>query len=281
MANLLNGKQVAQQLRENIKSEVAFLKERKGIRPHLAVIKVGENAASDIYVRNKEQACEEVGIESTVIQLPATISSMELLDQIKTLNRSAEITGILVQLPLPKHLDEQEVIQAIDPKKDVDGFHPLNVGRLNLGLNGVIPCTPMGIMTLLKQEKISLEGKHVVVIGRSDIVGKPIAQLCLAENATVTICHSRTQNLSQVTQQADVVIVAIGKAEFIKGDMIKEGAIVIDVGINRNADGKVVGDVEFSSVEPKASFITPVPGGVGPMTIATLLANTLKCIHLF
>lgn len=280
MEKLLDGKKVATQLKENIRSEVSFLRERKGITPHLVVIIVGEDAASQTYVRNKHRACEEVGIRSTILTLPETIDQEELISKIKELNHQADVTGILVQLPLPKHINAQVITQTIDPAKDVDGFHPYNVGLLNLGLNTLTPCTPMGIMTIFDSYQIDLTGKHVVIIGRSDIVGKPMAQLCLAKHATVTICHSRTKELSAITQQADILIVAVGKPHFVSADMIKEGAIVIDVGINRLDNGKLAGDVQTEAVMDKVSAITPVPGGVGPMTIATLLSNTLKCMHL-
>lgn len=281
MAHRLDGKVVSAELKENIRSEVTFLRERKGIVPHLVVVIVGENPASKTYVRNKQRACEEVGIRSSVITLPEEVTEQALIQKIEALNRSPEVTGILVQLPLPQQIKTQTIIEAIDPAKDVDGFHPLNVGRLNSGLNGIIPCTPMGILTLLQHENIELAGKHVVIIGRSEIVGKPMAQLCLAHHATVTICHSKTKDLKNFTQQADILIVAIGRPQFVTADMVKEGAVVIDVGINRLESGKLVGDVDFEQVEPKTSYITPVPGGVGPMTIASLLSNTLKCSHHF
>lgn len=281
MAHRLDGKVVSAELKENIRSEVTFLRERKGIVPHLVVVIVGENPASKTYVRNKQRACEEVGIRSSVITLPEEVTEQALIQKIEALNRSPEVTGILVQLPLPQQIKTQTIIEAIDPAKDVDGFHPLNVGRLNSGLNGIIPCTPMGILTLLQHENIELAGKHVVIIGRSEIVGKPMAQLCLAHHATVTICHSKTKDLKNFTQQADILIVAIGRPQFVTAGMVKEGAVVIDVGINRLESGKLVGDVDFEQVEPKTSYITPVPGGVGPMTIASLLSNTLKCSHHF
>ncbi len=281
MAHRLDGKVVSAELKENIRSEVTFLRERKGIVPHLAVVIVGENPASKTYVRNKQRACEEVGIRSSVITLPEEVTEQALIQEIRALNRSPEVTGILVQLPLPQQIKTQTIIEAINPAKDVDGFHPLNVGRLNSGLNGIIPCTPMGILTLLQHENIELAGKHVVIIGRSEIVGKPMAQLCLAHDATVTICHSKTKDLNTFTQQADILIVAIGRPQFVTADMVKDGAVVIDVGINRLESGKLVGDVDFEQVEPKTSYITPVPGGVGPMTIASLLSNTLKCSHHF
>lgn len=281
MAHRLDGKVVSAELKENIRSEVTFLRERKGIVPHLAVVIVGENPASKTYVRNKQRACEEVGIRSSVITLPEEVTEQALIQEIEALNMSPEVTGILVQLPLPQQIKTQTIIEAINPAKDVDGFHPLNVGRLNSGLNGIIPCTPMGILTLLQHENIELAGKHVVIIGRSEIVGKPMAQLCLAHDATVTICHSKTKDLNTFTQQADILIVAIGRPQFVTADMVKDGAVVIDVGINRLESGKLVGDVDFEQVEPKTSYITPVPGGVGPMTIASLLSNTLKCSHHF
>lgn len=280
MEKRLDGRQVSIKIKENIRSEITFLRERKGIIPSLTVIIVGNNKASEVYVRNKERACQEVGIESQIIRLPETTTEDSLIQTIEDLNQQPTVTGILVQLPLPAHINTQAVLQAINPAKDVDGFHPTNVGRMQLGLDTVLPCTPMGILTLLEQENIELEGKHVVILGRSDIVGKPMAQLCLAKNATVTLCHSKTQNIRSLTQQADVLIVAIGKAQWITADDIKEGAIVIDVGINRLDDGRLVGDVDFESVFPKCHRITPVPGGVGPMTITSLLANTLKCLHV-
>ena len=274
MAIRIDGKETSRKVRAEIAEKVEALKAR-GKVTGLAVVIVGENPASQVYVRNKAKACEEVGIYSEVHALPEATTEEELLALVKQLNHEDKIDGILVQLPLPKHINEERVILAIDPNKDVDAFHPVNTGKIMIGNYEFLPCTPAGVMTLLKEYNIEVEGKECVVVGRSNIVGKPQALLLLQKNGTVTVCHSRTKNLADITRRADILVVAIGKAEFITGDMIKEGAVVIDVGMNRKADGKLCGDVEFSSAEAKASYITPVPGGVGPMTITTLLQNTL------
>jgi methylenetetrahydrofolate dehydrogenase (NADP+)/methenyltetrahydrofolate cyclohydrolase len=271
----IDGKAIAQQKRADIAKEVTELKKR-GVIPGLAVILVGAAPASEIYVRNKHKACNEVGIYSKEIHLGEETNEEELLALIDELNLDPNIDGILVQLPLPKQIDSDKVIQKISPKKDVDGFHPMNVGALATGQDGFVSCTPLGIMELIKSTGIDIAGKEAVVIGRSNIVGKPVFHLLLKENATVTICHSRTKNLPEVCRRADIVVAAIGRPEMITADYIKEGAVVIDVGINRLPTGKVVGDVAYGEVAPKASFITPVPGGVGPMTITMLLFNTLK-----
>lgn len=274
-AQIINGKEIAKKLREKIKNEVQELK-GKGITPGLAVILVGDDPASQVYVRNKEKACQEVGIYSEIHHLSKTISQSELINLIDKLNTNPQIHGILVQLPIPAHLNEKEVIERISPQKDVDGFHPLNAGALFVGEKSLQPCTPKGCLYLLKEIGYDLKGKKAVVVGRSNIVGKPVAMMLLQEHATVTICHSRTKDLKSELLQADVVVAAVGKANFIKGDMLKPGAVVLDVGINRLENGKLVGDVDFETAKEKASWITPVPGGVGPMTIAMLLANTLE-----
>lgn len=274
MAIRIDGKETSRKVRAEIAEKVEALK-AQGKVTGLAVVIVGENPASQVYVRNKAKACEEVGMYSEVHALPEATTEEELLTLVEQLNREDKIDGILVQLPLPKHINEERVILAIDPNKDVDAFHPVNTGKIMIGNYEFLPCTPAGVMTLLKEYNIEVEGKECVVVGRSNIVGKPQALLLLQKNGTVTVCHSRTKNLADITRRADILVVAIGKAEFITGDMIKEGAVVIDVGMNRKADGKLCGDVEFSSAEAKASYITPVPGGVGPMTITTLLQNTL------
>lgn len=271
----IDGKKVALQLRQQAQERVEQLQARKGVTPGLAVVIVGEDPASTIYVRNKENACNEAGIYSQVIRLPEQTTQDELDAIIQRLNKDERIHGILVQLPLPNHLNEQNVIESIDYHKDVDGFHRMNAGSLVVGMKGLVSCTPRGCIELIKQTGVALAGKHAVVLGRSNIVGKPVALLLLQENATVTICHSKTENLPAILQQADILVAAIGQPAFVKAEMIKENAIVIDVGINRLADGRVVGDVDFKNVEKKASFITPVPGGVGPMTIAMLLHNTI------
>ncbi len=268
---IINGKEISLSIREEIKAEA----EKLPIRPGLAVILVGSDPASQVYVRNKNKACEEVGFYSEMYTLPEETKMEELLGLIDQLNNSPQIHGILVQLPLPKHLDEEKVILAINPEKDVDAFHPSNVGKIMIGNHSFLPCTPAGVMELIARSGIDLCGKECVVIGRSNIVGKPQAMLLLHANATVTICHSRTKNLKEVCSRADVLVAAVGKAKFVKADMVKEGAVVIDVGINRDENGKLCGDVDFESVAPKASFITPVPGGVGPMTITMLMKNTL------
>ena len=270
MAKLIDGKAISGAIRSEIKEEIAA----SGLTPGLAVILVGDDPASAVYVRNKKRACAEVGIYSESYELPAETTQEELLSLIGTLNKKDTIHGILVQLPLPKHIDEKAVILAIDPAKDVDAFHPVNVGRIVTGDYDYLPCTPAGVMTLLERSGIDPKGRKCVVVGRSNIVGKPQALLMLHANATVTVCHSKTADLAAECRQADILVVAIGRADYITGDMVKEGAVVIDVGMNRRADGKLTGDVDFASVEPKASYITPVPGGVGPMTITTLMKNT-------
>lgn len=274
MAQIINGKEISEATREDIALEVAQLK-RQGITPGLAVILVGDDPASRVYVNNKKKACAQLGMLSEEYALAADTTMEELLRLIDTLNRRDDIHGILCQLPLPKHLDEKAVINAISPEKDVDAFHPVNVGGIMIGDYKFLPCTPAGVMEMLRRSNIDVAGKHCVVIGRSNIVGKPMAMLLLHANATVTVCHSRTQNLKEICRTADVLVASVGKAGFVTADMVKEGAVVIDVGINRNAEGKLCGDVDFASVEPIASAITPVPGGVGPMTITMLMQNTL------
>ncbi len=275
MAQIINGKAVSLAERERIKKETEELASKHGRRPGLAVIIVGEDPASKVYVANKEKGCAEVGFYSELYRLPEGTKMEELLALIDKLNKDDKINGILCQLPLPKHLNEEEVILAIDPNKDVDAFHPVNTGKIMIGNHSFLPCTPAGVMKLIESTGTDISGKECVVIGRSNIVGKPQAMLLLQANGTVTICHSRTKDLKEVTKRADILVVAIGKADFVTGDMIKEGAIVIDVGMNRRADGKLTGDVDFESAEKVASYITPVPGGVGPMTITMLLENTL------
>ena len=274
-AEVISGREVAQALRQEMKEEVNKM-QAAGLNPHLTVILVGEDPASQSYVRGKEKAASEIGISSQVIRMEEDTSEASLLTEIQKLNQDPSVHGILVQLPLPKHIDEQKVIESIDPKKDVDGSHPVNVGKMMLNQDTFLPCTPHGILKMLQSKAIELEGKHAVIIGRSNIVGKPMGQLLLNADATVTYCHSRTKNLREITKQADILIVAVGKAHFIDGSYLKEGAAVIDVGVNRIDDGSLTGDVEFDSAKKVASYITPVPGGVGPMTITMLLANTLK-----
>ncbi len=274
MANIIDGKKIAAEVRSEIAAECEALK-AKGVTPGLAVIIVGEDPASKVYVKNKKKGCEEVGFHSEVYELPENTSEKELLELVHKLNGDDSIHGILVQLPLPKHLNDEIIIANIDPKKDVDAFHELNVGKIMIGNYDFLPCTPAGVMVLLEKSGIDVSGKECVVVGRSNIVGKPQAMLLLHANGTVTVCHSRTKDLAEVTRRADILVVAIGKADFITGDMVKEGAVVIDVGMNRKADGKLTGDVDFATVSQKASYITPVPGGVGPMTITMLLKNTL------
>lgn len=275
MAYIIDGKAISAQIREEIAQKVQVYSEKTGTRPGLAVIIVGDNPASQVYVRNKKKACEQVGFNSWVYEMPESTTQDELNALIDKLNCDSTVHGILVQLPLPSHLDEKEVILRIKPEKDVDAFHPYNVGRITIGDPKFLPCTPAGIMELLKRSNIEISGKECVVIGRSNIVGKPMALLLLAENGTVTVCHSKTRDLREVCRRADILVVAIGKADFVTADMVKEGAVVIDVGMNRNAEGKLTGDVDFKSVSEVASYITPVPGGVGPMTITMLLQNTL------
>ncbi len=269
---IIDGKLIAETIKSELKNKVLTLKEQS-ITPGLAVILVGENPASQVYVNNKKKACEYVGMKSFSYELPAQTSEKEVLDLVETLNNDNHVHGILVQLPLPKHMDEQKIILKIDPAKDVDGFHPQNVGALSIGLEGLVSCTPAGVIELLKRSEIEIAGKHCVVVGRSNIVGKPVSLLLLREHATVTICHSRTKNLETVLKQADIVIAAVGITKFITGSMLKPGVVVIDVGINRDENGKLCGDVDFKSCQSVASHITPVPGGVGPMTIAMLMHN--------
>lgn len=271
MANIINGKEISAAIREEIKAGV----QRMSVRPGLAVVLVGDDPASAVYVRNKSKACAEVGIYSEVYRLPEETGREQLLGLIEQLNQSPLIHGILVQLPLPKHLDPEEVIMAIDPAKDVDAFHPVNVGKIMIGNYDFLPCTPAGVMELLHRSGIEVSGKECVVIGRSNIVGKPQAMLLLHENATVTVCHSKTRDLPSVCRRADILVSAVGKAKFVTADMVRNGAVVIDVGMNRDENGKLCGDVDFEPVSEKASYITPVPGGVGPMTITMLLKNTV------
>jgi methylenetetrahydrofolate dehydrogenase (NADP+)/methenyltetrahydrofolate cyclohydrolase len=272
---LIDGKKLAESLQSDIAKEAARLKTEKGIVPGLAVVLVGDNEASKVYVRNKEAACKKAGMFAEQHTLPASTSEADLLKLIDQLNRNPKINGILVQLPLPKQIKEEKVLEAILPEKDVDGFHPLNMGHLLIGRPTVIPCTPFGVIKLLESISYSLEGKEAVVIGRSNIVGKPVALLLTQRNATVTLCHSKTKDLPTVVGRADIVVAAIGKAHFVQGSWIKKGAVVIDVGMNR-LDGKLTGDVEFEEAAKRAAYITPVPGGVGPMTITMLLWNTLQ-----
>ena len=274
---ILDGKLVASVTRQNIKAEVDEIKSLGLERPvGLAVILVGDDPASQVYVRNKMKGCEEVGIKSFMCGLPADSTFEQVADTIKSLNENPEVSGIILQLPLPKHLEENPLLDLIDPAKDVDGCHYVQKGRLWTGRESLIACTPFGIMRILEYYGIELEGKNAVVVGRSNLVGKPLAQLLLDKNATVTICHSRTKNLGEITRQADIVCVAIGKAKFLKADMVKEGAVVVDVGMDRDENGKLCGDVDFENVAPKCSYITPVPGGVGPMTVTMLLQNTVR-----
>lgn len=278
MAQIIDGKKISQEIKDEIKEQVAQLK-AEGREVCLAVIQVGNNPASTVYVGNKKKACAYTGITSLAYELPEETTEEELLQKIEELNQDKKVNGILVQLPLPKHMDEDKIIEAISPAKDVDGFHPVNVGALSIGKDGFISCTPYGIIQLLKRSGTEIDGKNCVIIGRSNIVGKPMAQLLLRENGTVTIVHSHTKNLKEITAQADIVVAAIGKANYITADYIKEGAVVIDVGINRNENGKLCGDVDFAQVSEKASAITPVPGGVGPMTIAMLMQNCLEAFR--
>ncbi len=280
MAVILDGKQIAEKIRQEIKTETQKVIADNNKKPGLAVVIVGEDPASSIYVRNKEKAANEVGFFSVVERLEDTVTQEELLQVVKRLNQNDEIHGILVQLPLPKHIDEKEIINAIDYRKDVDGFHPLNAGALMVGDKGLVSCTPKGCIRLIKETGIEISGKKAVVVGRSNIVGKPVALLLLQESATVTICHSRTKDLAAELAAADIVVAAVGVPNLVKGAMIKEGAVVIDVGINRLEDGKLCGDVEFEEASKKAGYITPVPGGVGPLTIAMLLQNTLEAYKM-
>lgn len=275
MAQIINGKEVSASVKAEVAKETAFLKDEKGLKVGLAVVIVGNNPASRVYVNSKKKACEEVGFQSYEYALDESTTQEQLLDLVDVLNRDSKVNGILVQLPLPKHIDETAIINAISPEKDVDAFHPFNVGKIMIGEYSFLPCTPAGVMELIASTGTDITGKNCVVVGRSNIVGKPMAMLLLHKNGTVTICHSKTKNLADVTRSADILVVAVGRPNFVTGDMIKEGAVVIDVGMNRLENGKLCGDVEFASAERKASFITPVPGGVGPMTIAMLMKNTL------
>ena len=275
MAVILDGKAISKKVREELKIKAEELRQ-KNIIPKLAVIMVGDDPSSKIYVRNKSKACEEVGIEFEEYLLDENIKNEELLNLIEELNNREDIHGILLQSPIPKHLDINLAFRTIKPEKDVDGFHPVNIGKLSLNQECFVSCTPFGIMRMLAEYNIDIEGKHAVIIGRSNIVGKPMIQCMLNKHATVTVCHSKTKNLSEITKQADILVAAIGKPKFITEDMVKDGAVIIDVGINRNEEGKVCGDVDFENVSKKASYITPVPGGVGPMTIAMLMNNIIK-----
>ena len=275
MAEIIDGKALAKKIRAELKLEVDELK-KKGINPKLAVIMVGEDKASKVYVKNKSKACEEIGVEFEEFLLGEDTKMDELLGLIDELNNRADIHGILLQSPIPKHLDINKAFNAIDYRKDVDGFNPINVGKLVIGQDCFISCTPFGVIKMLEEYGIEIEGKNAVVIGRSNIVGKPLSQCLLAKNATVTVCHSRTKNIHEITTNADILVAALGKPKYVKSHMVKEGAVVIDVGINRTDDGKLVGDVDFEEVSKKASYITPVPGGVGPMTIAMLMNNVVK-----
>ena len=280
--NILSGKVFAAQLKEEAKQKVEMLQTKYNVTPGLAVIIVGNDPASEIYVTNKEKSCTETGIYSKVIRMPEDINKEDLLTKIYLLNRDKKIHGILIQLPLPKHLQkyETEILEEISPLKDVDGFHPINVGNLSIGKDALVPCTPHGCIRMLEMAGIKVAGKHAVIIGRSNIVGKPMAQLLLSRNATVTVCHSRTKNLADITRQADILVAAVGKPYFVTADMVKKGAVVIDVGINRLENKKLVGDVDFDKVAPIAGAITPVPGGVGLLTIAMLMQNTVFAAEL-
>ena len=280
MAEIINGIELAQKIRLDLKSEVAELK-GNGINPKLAVIMVGDDKASKVYVKNKSKACEEIGIEYEEFLMDESTTMEQLLNLIDELNNREDIHGILLQSPIPKHLDINLAFNKIDYRKDVDGFHPINVGKLSIGEDCFISCTPFGVIRMLEEYDIDVQGKNVVIIGRSNIVGKPLIQCILKKNGTVTVCHSKTQNIKEITKNADILIAALGKAKFVTADMVKDGAVVIDVGINRNDEGKLVGDVDFENVEKKASYITPVPGGVGPMTIAMLMTNVVKAAKNF
>ena len=279
MAKIIDGKAVSAAVKQQVAEETKILKD-KGVTPGLAVIIVGDDPASRVYVNNKKKACELVGFLSREYALPKETTQAELLSLVKELNNDKKINGILCQLPLPKHLDEKAVIEAIDPNKDVDAFHASNVGKIMIGDYDFLPCTPAGVMELIHSENIDVKGKECVVIGRSNIVGKPMAMLLLHEHGTVTVCHSRTTNLKEVCLRADILVAAVGIPKFVKSDMVKEGAVVIDVGMDRDENGKLCGDVDFADVQEKCSYITPVPGGVGPMTIAMLMKNTLKAAKL-
>lgn len=276
---LINGKELAKEIRTNLKERVDELK-KENIFPKLAVIMVGDDKASSVYVRNKSRACNEIGIEFEEYLKDANTTQKELIDLIKELNNRKDINGILLQSPIPKGLDIREAFNTIDYKKDVDGFNPINVGKLAIGEDSFVSCTPYGVIKMLEKYNIPVEGKRAVIIGRSNIVGKPLIQCLLRKNATVTVCHSRTKNIKEITREADIIVAALGKAKFVTEDMVKDGAVIIDVGINRNEEGKLVGDVDFENVSKKASYITPVPGGVGPMTIAMLMNNVVKAAEL-
>lgn len=278
MYQMIDGKKISQEIKDELREKMAELK-RKGESRCLAVIQVGDDPASSVYVNNKKKACEYIGIDSESYHLPEETTEAELLELIDELNRKPEVNGILVQLPLPEQIDEDKILLAISPEKDVDGFHPVNVGNLSIGRPGFVSCTPAGVIQLLRRSGIGIEGKECVVLGRSNIVGKPMAMLLLRENGTVTVCHSRTKNLKEITKRADILVAAIGKSKFINADYVKEGAVVIDVGIHRNENGKLCGDVDFESVAPHCAAITPVPGGVGPMTIAMLMNNCVEGIR--
>lgn len=275
MAVIIDGKELARKIRMGLKDEVSELK-ANGINPKLAVIMVGDDKASKVYVKNKSKACEEIGIDYEEFLMDADTTMEKLLSLIDELNNRKDIHGILLQSPIPKNLDINQAFNKIDYRKDVDGFHPINVGKLTIGEDCFISCTPYGVTKMLEAYDIDVQGKNVVIIGRSNIVGKPLIQCMLKKNGTVTVCHSKTQNIKEITKNADILIAALGKAKFVTEDMVKDGAVIIDVGINRNEDGKLVGDVDFENVEKKASYITPVPGGVGPMTIAMLMTNVVK-----
>lgn len=279
MALRIDGKEISRQIKDELKEKVTNYK-KQGVEITLAVIQVGNDPASTVYVGNKKKACEYIGIRSLAYEFPETISQEELLNTIEELNERKDVNGILVQLPLPRHIDEDAVIRSINPKKDVDGFHPQSVGALSIGEPGFVSCTPAGIIQLLKRSNIEITGKECVVVGRSNIVGKPISMLLLRENGTVTVCHSKTKDLKEVTKRADILVVAIGKPKFITKEYVKEGAVVIDVGIHRNENNKLCGDVNYEDVEPIVSAITPVPGGVGPMTIAMLMYNCVEAVKL-
>lgn len=278
MAELIDGKKISQQIKDELKDEVSAL-EKKNILPCLAVVLVGDDPASHVYVKNKKKACEYIGIRSLSYELPGSTSQEELVDLVQKLNEDPEVSGILVQLPLPEQIDEDVIIRTISPDKDVDGFNPVSVGRLSIGEKGFVSCTPAGIVQLLKRTGIETDGKECVIIGRSNIVGKPMAMLMLRENATVTVCHSHTKNLRDITRRADILIVAVGKREMVDASYVKPGAAVIDVGMHRKEDGHLTGDVNFESVAPVAGYITPVPGGVGPMTIAMLMNNCVEAVR--
>lgn len=280
MTQIIDGKKISAEIKDELRQEVAAMKE-EGKEIALAVIQVGEDPASSVYVRNKKKACEYIGIKSVSYEIPEDSTQQELLDLVEKCNNDPEINGILVQLPLPGHMDEDAVIHAIDPKKDVDGFHPVSVGNMVIGNDGFLPCTPAGIIELLKRSGVEISGKECVVVGRSNIVGKPMSMLLLRENGTVTVCHSRTRNLREVCSRADILVVAVGKPKFIDSSYVKQGAVIIDVGIHRNEHNKLCGDVDFDAVKEKTSAITPVPGGVGPMTIAMLMKNCVQSKKLF